>query len=275
MRTTIIILVLLVSNVGLADPVMRTYHKWGPLLGKVKTVRSYVLMTTNETEVRNRGQKYYSLDSYNHNKQMVLSYYVQGGEVSAVTQCFYDDKGQLLEQVDSSTKDGYVTREVYTYNMLGQCTYKRIYRVGNFSHLERNIYHKGLRVTKIDSGRYLFRRTDFMYYPDGKPAQKIERMNDGDMAIKYTYDAEGRMLTEARLYDRQRATTTTYTYDKYGNEVLAVEGFTGTRQGRRFESEYIYDSVGNWVKAVVETPFGSWDNPVSKSMTIREISYYE
>ncbi|HEY9178242.1 MAG TPA: hypothetical protein VIN07_11145 [Flavipsychrobacter sp.] len=275
MKAVLTTLALIVSFACIADPVMRTEHKRAPLKGKVKTVRSYGLVTLNEAEVRVRGKDFYSVDSFNEIGKKVYSYYVSEGVYDGGTRYKYDKKGNLVEEYNDAIESKYIKRKIYKYNTSGRLTQEQwLWSDQNLIYLRKKYtYASGLLVTREDSNSQGVYRTDYSYNDKG---QVILETNHHPVwegsTTTYTYYDNGNIQSETEKYSIGDYKTT-YTYDEYNNEILAEEQVEDGPVRRRFTSEYIYDSHGNWIRVIEDFP-SDYANSPAKQMFIREIEYY-
>lgn len=118
----------------------------------------------------------------------------------------YDKKGSLLKEV--VREDNQITIRAYAYNKVGQET-KRVYKT----------IFEDKTTYKITT------RTS--YNKAGKVAKEISNYDDCEDVIVYYYNKASQPTKEVRVKaykdGTQDKTTTTYTYDKNGNEIKVVE----------------------------------------------------
>lgn len=275
MKAVLTTLTLIVSFACIADPIMRTEHKRAPLKGKVKIVRSYGLGTLYEAEVRARGKNFYSVDSFNEIGKKVYSYYVSEGINDGGTRYKYDVKGNLVEEYNEAVESKLIKRTIYMYDTIGRLI-QELWMWSDESLVymsKKYTYASGLLVTREVSNSQGVYRTDYSYNDKGQVISETNRhpVSEG-LTTTYTYYDNGNILSETMIYGFG-SVKTTYTYDKHNNEILAEEQVDDGPVRRRFRSEYIYDSHGNWIRVIEDTPSDYADSP-GKQMFIREIEYY-
>ncbi len=266
----------MVTFACIADPVMRTEHKRAPLKGKVKTVRSYEvgLGTLDEAEVRARGKNFYSVDSFDVTGKIVYSYYVSEGVNAGGMRYKYDVNGNLIEEYNEATESKYMKRTTYQYDTTGRLIQELwMWSDKNLVYMSKKYtYASGLLVTREDSNSQGVLRADYSYNDKGQVISETDHhpVSEGS-TTSYTYYDNGNILSETNV-NSLLSVKTTYTYDKHNNEILAEEQVDDRPVRRRFTSEYIYDSHGNWIRVIEDSPSDYADSPLQ--MFIREIEYY-
>lgn len=276
MKIIITVLALIFSFACSADPIvrMRTEPKRTPLKGRVKVVRfyNYAAEELNEAEIIELRKNDYSVDSFDEAGRKIYSYSVPKSVLGG-TRYNYDTKGKIVEQHNETTDSNKILRTVYEYDTSGQLIQELLQYSGEYLVYRRKSYTylSGLLVNKVDS---IGQRIAYTHYEYNDKRQLIKETRhftgSEELVIRYTYYENGNILSEA-----SGECKTIYTYDGHNNEVLAKELciFDTTGKERSFSTEYIYDSHGNWVRLIENSPEDYAPQP-GRHMFIREIEYY-
>jgi len=266
--------VLMFCVVCMADPVMRTSRKRGPLQGKVKIVRSsgYDAMGPGEAESKLFDKYNYSVDSFSSAGLKLCTRWILRGEMIGWAEYKYDAKGNKIEE------------SIYDEDM--QLGVMRIFRYDASGHLEEersySAWDPRVFATKYVciGGRLAIKERDSMeriVYSYNGIGQVVEETlisfhHPGKIVKQYKYDHKGRISSETQIFSLEALSTTyTFDYDEHDNQVLAEETANDGLVIRRTESEYAYDSHGNWICCLEDAEN---DFPTPKRLSLREIEYY-
>ncbi|WP_276134704.1 hypothetical protein [Polluticoccus soli] len=275
MRTVLTTFVLTFSFACVADPAMRTSAKRAPLLGKVKIVRTsgYGFLSEVQTKTMSFNKDGYSVDSFNNEGLMLCTYYVDRGKTSGGVEYKYNQRGILVKEYHWNSETEQNPQDtlyiIFIYDTSDKLVEERSYISGTKDTGRIKYTYLGEQlIAKQTVGGNINRTKTFKYNEKG---QLIEE-ND-NITTQYTYDDKGRIKSESERYSFGDLKTV-YTYDEHNNEVLAEERVSDGSAGRRFVSEYIYDSRGNWTQCIEDFPKDFEGDPALKQMSIREIEYY-
>ncbi len=274
MKTIWTVATLILPIVCLANPMMRTSARRAPLVGKVKTVKSsgYGAQSEASAKTKSFNTDRYSLDSFSSTGHILCTRWMEKGAVSGITQYEYDTKWNKKSecQYDKMLKSQACI--VSEYDSSGKLLQEIYYNQPN--HIRTNtryFYERGrLSIKETDSSE----RIVYNYDDKGQMVQETTyyHHNPTPRIIRYVYDGKQRVVSETYVYGNTDSTTTSYVYDEHNNEVLAEEHRNDKGAGRRFLTEYTYDSQGNWTRCIEDFP--SDNDETVKQVFIREIEYY-
>lgn len=131
----------------------------------------------------------------------------------------YDTQGRLWRQwILRDGEEPYKDQE-YFYDGEGQLTKISYTDVGDTEHL----YDENGRLTQKKSGG---QHTAYTYDADGRCLTETLFIGDRFSQEKaFTYDAQGRVVQEVTTHANERTETSTYTFDAYGN--VTARTYTG------------------------------------------------
>lgn len=277
MKTVLILFTLISSYTCVASNMPRTEYKRARLNGKVKSVRCYYTDSFDVALASDSGRRYCNVDSYDNAGRVIYSYKLSGRKKVTEEKYVYDIDGKLKKECYFKLGQPVVCC-TYTYDTSGNLTQEKQFMSGEFIRqitysyvsglLTREVYSDPRRSGSMDT-------TEYSYDSKGRLIQKKSGGRFGNYVIQmYTYYDNDNIQTEV---DGGGSRTTTYTYDEYNNEVLAVElqERNGEKAYRRFASEYVYDSRGNWIRVINYDPEDkNGSGSIRRYVETREIEYY-
>lgn len=182
----------------------------------------------------------------------------------------WDENGRIVSFVETSTGGTYGV--AYIYDQDGRCTEKSVSRNGEPASKITYTYDGGdlvKEITTLPDGSVsnqktcaynengdlteeitqwtgaepVVKRYTYTYNDGGKPVIRITMDGENVQTAKhaYTYDSEGRVLTETSFNGDTRASHTEYTYDENGNLTKERLFLTGEDASRTVD--YTYETV--------------------------------
>ena len=183
-------------------------------------------------------------------------YQMDGGQYSKI---FYNNEGQIQEEVSGEVKDGIFVSAVFKAYEEGQVATKQrmttdIHADGSYT-MESKVINdpEGQETVQV-----LYR---YEYDEDGKVLRRATEHYAQKFSLveSYTYDSYGNILSYRREHTYEgedgieEDSTTTYTYDSQGNLQTMVEG----RGDDPTITEFTYDSYGNILTVLEYSQNGS------------------
>lgn len=170
-----------------------------------------------------------------------LDYYRTDGEINS-TEYTYDEKGNLIREVETIPGNDYPSDYTYTYDENGRLI-KAKHEYGHSYDEESYTYD--------EAGRLVKETTTYSY--DDDFAEKIYTYNDKGQLIKkeYKYNDDGVVETSG---------VTTYTYNENGNPATM---FIEYYDGETYLYEWTYDRYGNLTKEVKTNTYKNGDKRVN------------
>ena len=200
--------------------------------------------------------------SYEYNKAGLLT--KQSDEAVNVTTYSYDSYGQLDKITDKS--DNLIID--YDFNSLGQLV-KQTNGNGTYTTYQYTEYGEISRISHFDKNGTETDFVSYVYDNDGLCAEKATF----EGVWTYTYDKNGRLLTEVFTDDNGKVTqNNSYTYDVMGNRLTAViNGKTTTYTYNNMNQivsangfTYRYDNAGNLLEDEERTYTWTKDHRVAR-----------
>ncbi len=297
MKTIFSVLLLLLVAAGAAQTENKIDLAGNGLKGPVKST-SFTVYYTKEKfgELEKDGVRFKREDEFNkaglltYTKEVLRSittrYYYKydghgklterisdDGEEKLVTKMKYNDDGTLAEIDVYDGKGKLESRQKNKYS--GKQLISSAHYQGNGDLKETELFqHKGDKLIAAEKYDPKGKLQSFIEYTHNSTGQvvtelSVESNSKGDVfsfTHKYTYDKQGRVISDERTNHEKYQTVVRREYDAVGN---LVKEFTDAENS--VEYLYKYDKHNNWIEEVeIKTSPGS----VRKYLTVREIKYY-
>ena len=198
----------------------------------------------------------------------------------------YDDKGNLVEEVNYDDRGKALERITMTYNDKGQMASRKV----EFYHetSDKMIAEEYFEYTydadgKIASkegweGEHEERKVTYKYTHTANSETETEYNMRGDVVdkLEMKYDDKGNMISRAHTtYDKGvgRTMTIDFTYDEHGHILTETMSRSGSSIKKIITFEYVYDKYGNWIERKETIKKGAKETPGNHLK--RSIEYYE
>lgn len=232
---------------------------------------TYVSSNPVDLKVKQFNSDLYRLDSFSSNGYKMAIYEVENSKKRLLTNFEYkfDSNGNMAMKtaVDGETREKVVT--LYRYAIDGKLIQKTI----NNNIWTTYTYQSGQLIRKVDSTFQGKHTTVYEYNDDGYVIAETSHFNSTQKStILYTRDSQGNKTSEkwigSESYEK-------FYYDENSNQILREFYFIdGTVY--KCETNYSYDSHGNWVRRIDDTTddFGVVGDGPGFRLDIRQIEYY-
>lgn len=176
----------------------------------------------------------------------------------------WDDSGRIVSILENSGSGTYGI--TYSYDQEGRCVGKAVTRDDQpGSTTEYTFDAAGNLLTEcvtLPDGS-ISRKTTFTYNENGDLVEEINDRMDGDPSVwkySYTYGENGLPMTRITLDDEGNETfRREYTYDSEGRILTET---ASSSSGRSSRSEYAYDEDGNLIQEKVYSSNGELDETI-------------
>lgn len=197
-----------------------------------------------------------SYDFFFNENNLISKYETHREGLDATCDFFYDEKGDIIQQV--ANINGAISSFDYIYNANRQrdvATYKVegvVQSIHKFIYNEKNLV-KVYRIEDIEGN--LLQQLTYTYDEKGDSIREeyVEPDYGYVFDIEYQYNDKGLLIKKSGKYDDGGSESWEYTYDANGNMIKLV--YTDY-DGSVYVYEYTYDDKGNVLKEILTSEDG-------------------
>lgn len=214
--------------------------------------------------------------TYKYNSKGVMTdmtIFQGNGTIGDGEKCKFDEKGNLVEKIINTGRDGYETF-TYKYDEKGkilECT--RVNKTISIIQKTTNRYSdEGNIVETKECRNGICNRYIYSMDSLGNIIKNLQfdRYNTLIQTIKFEYNSNGKMVKEERIYENEdNIMTITYVYDEQGNKIEEHKTNTDGNLDIKISWEFTYDEKNNWIERI------EFINDVPLLITEREIQYFD
>ncbi len=247
MKNIIIIgLVVFIASCDSKDKISNDLVK-ANLFGDVKSVR---IIKNSVSRANIKSEESNILNLYNEQGWLIgQKVFNTDGSILASKSVILDEKGNILEKMNSNAKGEVRDRYTYKYDDRGNKIkdihfYKGKKRGESFLKYDEN--DNLLESKSLYKDRWL--KTIYKYDESNNLLEEIKDLGDGKTPDKilYNYDKKNNLIKLTNLYgDVKKGVNYTYSYDSKGNQIEKIEYY---KSDLRIKITFKYDELGNKIE---------------------------
>ena len=228
-------------------------------LKKLKKVRAYRSNLTTFNGEQDNSYLFYERQLTPDNRPIHITYYDKNGEERLVESFKYDEKGNLIEEINNHIDEERLEMNTWKYddagNLIEECEYYEDELFEKTIHNYNSLNQK-ISTSHLDSDDNVLDNNTFEYNDHGKLLKHNHFDEQGtlDWSLDLEYDAQGNVIKETKHnYLEKTSEITIHNFDLQGNR---LDSTSQTDQGEVLSIlEEEYDDAGNHVETVAKSKY--------------------